>query len=387
MPKKTQPETEYNRLVRAIIACPADDSLRLIFADWLDENGDEERAKFIRLQIDLTRLARYTDAWEELFQQQLELRWKHADRWTSGLPKARGAQWQSWAFGLQTGEPWDSWSRGFPAEVEFNSAAAFEKYAAQCFEASPVEYLSLGGKVTINTLPRILNSPLLKQVTALVIWHSYLGDEGAKMVAECPHLTNVRFLRFGSSGISTEGALTLLNSPHLANVRTFLLHGNYPMEEEGAVAFAKEPALARIEHLTLCSGGNRAVAALADSPHVPNLQTLQIGGHQKVTDKGVKALANSSNLKSLRSLHLFQNNVSNRGAKALAENTGLPNLVDLNLGRNKIGTPGALALAKSSALDGLRHLWFAWVDQEQLGTDGVKALTDRFGSRFEMPFV
>ncbi|MCA9071847.1 MAG: hypothetical protein KDA84_23125, partial [Planctomycetaceae bacterium] len=82
-----------------------------------------------------------------------------------------------------------------------------------------MEYLSLGGQVTLKTLPKILNSPLLRQITALVIQQSYLGDEGAKLVAECPLLSNLRFLRFGSSGISSDGALALLKSPHLANVR------------------------------------------------------------------------------------------------------------------------------------------------------------------------
>ncbi|MCA9070250.1 MAG: hypothetical protein KDA84_15055, partial [Planctomycetaceae bacterium] len=179
----------------------------------------------------------------------------------------------------------------------------------------------------------------------------------------------------------------LLKSPHLAHVRTLLLHGNYPMHVEGTVAFAKEPALARIEHLYLQSGGDEGLTALADSPYVHNLQTLAMGSHNNVTDKGVKALARSSNLNSLYSLHLSHNDVSDEGAKALAEKTGLPKLRDLNLARNNIGTSGALALAQGSALEGLRHLRFAWVDRKQLGTTGVTALTDRFGIHFETPFV
>ncbi len=40
-------------LLRAIIADPADDAVRLVYADWLEEQGDEgssARAEFIRLQ-------------------------------------------------------------------------------------------------------------------------------------------------------------------------------------------------------------------------------------------------------------------------------------------------------------------------------------------------
>ncbi len=37
----------------AILANPADDTPRLILADWLEENGQESRAEFIRVQIEL----------------------------------------------------------------------------------------------------------------------------------------------------------------------------------------------------------------------------------------------------------------------------------------------------------------------------------------------
>ena len=38
-------------LLRVILETPADDVPRLIFADWLEEHGEAERAKFIRLSI------------------------------------------------------------------------------------------------------------------------------------------------------------------------------------------------------------------------------------------------------------------------------------------------------------------------------------------------
>lgn len=41
--------------LQAILAHPADDAPRLIYADWLEEHGDSDRALFIRLQIALFR--------------------------------------------------------------------------------------------------------------------------------------------------------------------------------------------------------------------------------------------------------------------------------------------------------------------------------------------
>ena len=46
--------------LQAIIAAPEDDGLRLVYADWLDEQGseaDSARAQFIRLQIEASRLS------------------------------------------------------------------------------------------------------------------------------------------------------------------------------------------------------------------------------------------------------------------------------------------------------------------------------------------
>lgn len=39
--------------LRAVIARPDDDLPRLVYADWLDEQGDSDRAEFIRLQCQL----------------------------------------------------------------------------------------------------------------------------------------------------------------------------------------------------------------------------------------------------------------------------------------------------------------------------------------------
>lgn len=52
-------------LLAAILADPADDTSRLVYADWLEENGDEARAEFIRVQIKLAQMPEQFDAeWE-----------------------------------------------------------------------------------------------------------------------------------------------------------------------------------------------------------------------------------------------------------------------------------------------------------------------------------
>lgn len=52
-------------LLAAVLADPENDSPRLIYADWLSENGQEERADFIRIQCRVAKLEA-----EKLFRQE-----------------------------------------------------------------------------------------------------------------------------------------------------------------------------------------------------------------------------------------------------------------------------------------------------------------------------
>ena len=47
---------DWLAFVAAIVADPNDDTARLVAADFLEENGDPDRAAFIRIQIELSRL-------------------------------------------------------------------------------------------------------------------------------------------------------------------------------------------------------------------------------------------------------------------------------------------------------------------------------------------
>src|SRR3954467_3828719 len=67
---------------------PDDDSPRLVFADWLDENGDPDRAEFIRVQIEWARTIWPDPNWYTLHDRQQRLWESNHERWLSGLPDA-----------------------------------------------------------------------------------------------------------------------------------------------------------------------------------------------------------------------------------------------------------------------------------------------------------
>ncbi|QDU23058.1 TIGR02996 domain-containing protein [Urbifossiella limnaea] len=49
--------TDEPALLAAIADRPADDTPRLVYADWLDDHGDSDRAEFIRLNVEIDRTA------------------------------------------------------------------------------------------------------------------------------------------------------------------------------------------------------------------------------------------------------------------------------------------------------------------------------------------
>src|SRR5262245_7506119 len=73
-------------LLAAILENPADDGVRLVYADWLDDNGQPDRAEFIRLQCQLAPLDKDDPAREGLEGREAALLAAHRDEWLVDLP-------------------------------------------------------------------------------------------------------------------------------------------------------------------------------------------------------------------------------------------------------------------------------------------------------------
>src|SRR5262249_49135917 len=71
----------HDDFVRAIIENPDDDGPRLVFADWLEEHGQLERAEFIRVQIELARLQKEDERRAGLETREKMLLEKNTRRW------------------------------------------------------------------------------------------------------------------------------------------------------------------------------------------------------------------------------------------------------------------------------------------------------------------
>src|SRR5947209_2160289 len=72
-------------LHQAICASPDDDTPRLRLADWLDENGEPERAELIRVQCRLAHTAEDADDRPNLEERSTALLERHRDTWVAPL--------------------------------------------------------------------------------------------------------------------------------------------------------------------------------------------------------------------------------------------------------------------------------------------------------------
>jgi uncharacterized protein (TIGR02996 family) len=163
---------------KAICAEPDDDTPRLVFADWLDEQGDpasEARAEFIRAQVERAGLEPWADRALELRFRERQLLREHRDGWLDRLPK--------WVNRAAVG-----FRRGMPNR--FNTTAR--------------EYLRNAGGVAKNT-------PLQS------MWFSGLDADVAVKMAALPGLARMRSLRLGGGSWASWEAL--LASPHLTGLR------------------------------------------------------------------------------------------------------------------------------------------------------------------------
>jgi uncharacterized protein (TIGR02996 family) len=146
-----------------------------------------------------------------------------------------------------------------------------------------------------------------------------------------------------------------VKSAQFAWVKQLRLSGNARTAD--IIRLAGLPALAHVASLDLWKNriGDRAAAALAQSPHVGRLHTLNLAEAHLGPDTA-RALADSTTLTRLRHLILCGNPLGDTGAAALAASPALACLETLDLRDTGLTDAGAEALAGSPHLQNLRVL-------------------------------
>jgi uncharacterized protein (TIGR02996 family) len=224
--------------VAAIAARPDDDLPRLIFADWLDDSGESDRAEFIRLHCAAAR----GDA--DAAARAAKLEACHRREWLAELPGVYHAEFR----------------RGFAEHLAL-PASTFLSIGAALRRRTPVRSVALLGAA--NRLEQLLTAPLLDGLTGLHLTDSRVGDEGVIRLADAACLRDLKNLRLGNTGVQDAGATALACSPHLSGLRTLVLRGN-AIGDVGAWDLARSATLRGLEYLDVAENdiGLSGVAAL-----------------------------------------------------------------------------------------------------------------------------
>jgi uncharacterized protein (TIGR02996 family) len=255
-------------------------------------------------------------------------------------------------------------------------------------------------------------APTLRELNLI---HHEITDKGAAVIARAGCFRSVRELNLGwGKTFGPKGIAALLSGtwPGVEEVQG----DNLTNKELKALGTAEGfPALMRIK----VSGDKLTrvgVRALANSPLFPRLTGLDLGGKSlndgsvqelikapkrprglvrlclgfgKITTAGVKALVNSTLVKSATDLVLGDGELGPEFGHIIAAARNLTGLESLSLDDKSLGDAGVLALVRAKSLPALKRLWLGTVGCTEACLDELVASplfkqVDELSVRFKM---
>jgi uncharacterized protein (TIGR02996 family) len=371
-----------------------EDTPRLAYADWLAENGQDERAEFIRVQVERARLPVWDAAQVRLRLREQDLLTRHGERWLAAMPAIPGAKWEGFR-------------RGIVAEVSFTSFEAMRANAHACRAVAPVEAvtvrwprrregrqpgteiaelreLSLTGRPdNLEEVAWLSESPQLSTLRALTV--RGLWAEALRTLAASPHLTRLKALRLPANNLGNAGVFALIGTAALGALEELDLSGQGGAERynedpvvraAGLEALARWPGLAAVRSLTLSGSdvGRIGLRALLRSPHVGALKELSLrssrldGQAMAEFDSALPALR-------LEALDVGENVLKDLGTEYVALVPCLRELKALRLDRCEIRLSGARLFAKKASFIG--ELRILDLGHNHFGPGGLGVLLGR----------
>jgi uncharacterized protein (TIGR02996 family) len=407
--------SEHDAHIQAIIEAPNDDTPRLIYADWLEEHGDSERAEFIRVQIERARLERDGSASQAMFAflqktpyyGALEMDWDAIDPGVARrialrkrerqLRKGHERAWQNAEVPKRLGMLWQGWQleRGFFTRGAVRNAPELARFAGDLFRQVPLRHLELSffppeqaallnesgvlarldslrvagdrGKL-IRALGEFPDTVHIRRLTC----HACDMNPVVRALAASPNWRGLRTLdlEFASASAAEE----LFRASHLRSLTCLRLSGN--RWRARTLRPLADGEFTRLRELVLfqCGLDDEAAEVLADSPGLKNLRTLELET-SRITGAGASALLSSRHLRQLTVLNLDQNPVCGLDSALLADARNR-SLRVLHLGYGPKCTEEMKALAACPAMRGL--IWLELSDNAA-NDRAIQALTEATG--------
>jgi len=355
---------DVESFVAAIAANPDDDLPRLVFADWLDENGDPARAGFIRDHVQLAKIRPGTDEYKTLFRKCADTLKANLPAWIQPACDAFG-QPAEWKPGKATGGR-------FPVILEDKNGVALHRFeyvrgladqlTLHLKHSTPPD--AVGKVLRQNPITRLkawfdltsvewgnLSGPMFQNIRQLNVWMAIRSDT-AESIFSCPHLNSVVHLtlppsvqrvpeRFIRSPMARQ--ILCLHFP-LDTELLGVLH-EYPLDDR-LREFAVQPRRSTRDTPELWS----ALSRVAFRPTLKRLDLTRCG----MTDDGLAAFARGEEWVRLQGLKLAGNLFGDRGWADFCRGWRTPELTYLDASRNRLTDAGAEMLSRSGMLKTLR---------------------------------
>lgn len=333
-------------LRRAVVESPDDDLPRLIFADWLDDQGQPDRAAFIRAQIALDR----AEPWSAVA----------AAARHGSLAEADAAAWRHTLPSLGPVAEWHDtrpFRRGFGWCIRVRQLSTFLEFAQELLDNEPVGELVLPA-ATRDDWDALAAAPWLRRIQALRFTTGSTLSEPVRALARSPHAAGLRSIAFEVSTSPGIGAVVelLLQSPLAGRMRELEFRIGHDRDGDILDELARAPDLA-LESLTLVTMGHggEAIARLADLPNPGRLRSLSIR-HQHAGGEVATALRSVLRGFPLNQLAMLAGQLAGRDIVAMAGGMMDDALRRLDVSHNTIGEDGLAALCAPGRFEHLRCL-------------------------------
>jgi uncharacterized protein (TIGR02996 family) len=334
--------TDREALTRAVCLNPDEDTPRLVFADWLAENGDDGdkvRARFIRVQCEMAGTEEQAPRWRKLYAEERKL---------LGDLNRRKRLWPERLNGRTFGSA--GYERGFLAQITV-FAKRFLAEADRFYAADPIQtvrFVKLTGRSGSVPTSTLFASPKLAPLRTLDLSGSDLGEIELRYLADAAHLGGLRALVLCENRLTARALERLVASEPLASLAHLDLTKNPQIGDAEADAMAARPEFRRIRSLDMFGSAITAagVRAIAQSPHAAGLEKLRVGSNDFVgvpPNRGLSVVADHTAI-----------------AEAVARSPHLAGLKELDIAWRRMGLAGVEALARSPHLKNLRRLRLAY---------------------------
>jgi uncharacterized protein (TIGR02996 family) len=331
---------DLRALLEMVEEYPDDETSRQVLADWLEDQGQGERAELIHVQCALAHSDLPEEERARLEQREQDLLAWLRDHWLLPL-FGPGAEWQ--------------FERGLLRRVRLGWRTFLDK-GRELIEAAWVRRFDLVGERREEgesvDLAELAASPLLVRVRSLTLPEHALTPEQVEVLAASPWLAGLQHLDLSEDAVGIAEPAFLAGLHRLKGLRILRLAGN--ALGDAGLRVLLQGGFGNLRELDLSHNSitDQGLSSLAAAPLLANLEVLNLS-RNLIGDEGVRALVRAGNLASLRGLDLAGNFIGDAGMSALASCPALAALTGIDLEGNPFGRRGALALEHSQYL---RHL-------------------------------